>query len=188
MKAELLSERRNLVQMCMGLAVGLIGLAALPDSAFAEKMDLGQIPKNVQEGWCKAHNGQYLDWGGAGTTCTTDAGGAMYCDKDNNCTGYPPKTPQKRIRQQGDLVFQGLGTGGKITRRGIESEEPGQPTRDTVAEEDGGIECVQFTKSAACFCSGKPECGIMKAKICNPKAQTCQTKNGVESCLCHVQE
>jgi acyl-homoserine lactone acylase PvdQ len=88
MKAELLSERRNLVQMCMGVTFGLIGLAALPDSAFAEKMNLGQIPKNVQEGWCNAHNGQYLDWGGA-----------MYWTRQQ-LHGLSPKTSQKRIRQQ----------------------------------------------------------------------------------------
>jgi hypothetical protein len=175
MKAMLLSVRHHLAMIGMGVTFGLIVLAALADSALAEKMDLGQIPKTVQEGWCKAHSGQYLDWGGAGTTCLTDAGGAMYCDKDNNCTGYPPKTPKSASRQQATSAFQGLGTGGKIMTRGIESEA-------------GGMECVQVAKNAACFCSGKPECDLMKAKICDPKAQTCQTKDGVESCVCHVQE
>ena len=170
-------------------AVGLILImsAVLSSNVQAEKMDLGQIPKDVQAGWCKAHNGQYLDWGGAGTTCTTDAGGAMYCDKNNNCTGYPPKTQQKRIGQQNTSVFQGLGTGGTIRRRGIESDPPGQPTRNP-AEEDGVMECTQLATGAACFCSGKPECDIMKGKVCNPKAQTCQTQNGTETCVCQVQE
>jgi hypothetical protein len=170
-------------------AVGLIlsMSAVLSSNVQAEKMDLGQIPKDVQAGWCKAHSGQFLDWGGAGTTCTTDAGGAMYCDKNNNCTGYPPKTSQKRIGQQNATIFQGIGTGGTIKRRSIESDGSNQ-SRDPKAEEDSGMECVQSATSAACFCSGKPECSLMKARICNPEAQTCQTQNGVETCVCQVQQ
>jgi hypothetical protein len=173
-----------MVRGACGLILFLV--LAFPFSAKAEKMDLGQIPKDVQAGWCKAHSGQYLDWGGAGTTCTTDAGGAMYCDKNNNCTGYPPKTSQKRIGQQNGSVFQGLGTGGMIKRRSIESDQPGQPAGHPA--EEGGMECVQLATGAACFCSGKHECGIMKEKVCNPKAQSCQTMNGVETCVCQVQE
>jgi hypothetical protein len=178
-------DRKN--SMVRGACVLIIVTAlAFPFSAKAVKMDLGQIPKDVQAGWCKAHSGQYLDWGGAGSTCTTDAGGAMYCDKNNNCTGYPPKTSQTRIGPQNGSVFQGLGTGGMIKRRGIGSDQAGQSAVDPA--EEGGMECTQLATGAACFCSGKPECDIMKGKVCNPKTQTCQTNHGVETCLCLVQE
>ena len=183
----ILRERCTLKAMWVGVAVGLIVPAVLAAYARGEKMDLGNIPKDQVKGWCSAHNGQYLDWGGAGTTCTTPVGGAMYCDKDNNCTGYPPKTPKSASRQQTSSAFAGLGGATGIIRRGVESGQPAQSTENAATAEEG-MECVQFTKNVACFCSGALECDLMKAKLCDAKAQTCQTTNGIESCVCHVQK
>ena len=182
----ILRRRGTLKAMWVGVAVAFIVPAAIATSALAEKMDLGNIPKDQVKGWCGAHNGQYLDWGGAGTTCTTPVGGAMYCDKDNNCTGYPPKTGSA-TRQQRSSAFAGLGGTTGIMRRGVEPGQPAQSTEAAAAAE-GGMECVQLTKHAACFCSGALECDLMKAKLCDPEAQTCQTTNGIESCVCHVQK
>jgi hypothetical protein len=182
----ILENRCTLKAIWLGVAVGFIVPVALATSALAEKMDLGNIPKDQVKGWCGAHNGQYLDWGGAGTTCTTPVGGAMYCDKDNNCTGYPPKTPKSASRQQTSSAFAGLGGTTGIMRRGVESGQPAQSTE--AAADTEGMECVQFSKNAACFCSGALECELMKAKLCDPEAQACQTTNGIESCVCHVQK
>ena len=181
----ILRDGRVIKAMWVGVAVGFIVAAAT--SALAEKMDLGNIPKDQVQGWCSAHNGQYLDWGGAGTTCTTPVGGAMYCDKNNNCTGYPPKTSSSASREQRSSAFVGLGgTSPRIMSRGIESEKSSQSTEEM--SDAGGMECVSFTKDAACFCSGALECELMKAKLCDAEAQTCQTTNGIESCVCHVQK
>ena len=180
-------DRGTLNAMWVGVAVVLIVPIVLATYARGEKMDLGNIPKEQVKGWCGAHNGQYLDWGGAGSTCTTPVGGAMYCDKDNNCTGYPPKTTKSASRQQSSSTFGGLGGTTGIMRRGVESGQPAQSTENAALAE-GGMECVQFRTNAACFCSGALECDLMKAKLCDAKAQTCQTTDGIESCVCHVQK
>ncbi len=174
-------------------AVGLILLmsAVLSSSAQAEKMDLGKIPKDQVKGWCEAHSGQYLDWGGAGSTCMTDTGAGIVCDNKDNCTGYPPKPAKMTSQQLGIAAFPELRMGGKrapITRRGVESETSNTPAEETTTVETGRIECAPFGIGAACFCSGKVDCDIMKAKVCNHQAQACRTVNGIETCSCQVGE
>ena len=90
------------------LVAGLLGVAG---PAFAtEALDLGKIPRDVVEGWCGAHSGHFLDWGGGLLTCMTDAGGAMVCNNEG-CKGFPPKT----VRQQsGRPWFPPAGTGGVL--------------------------------------------------------------------------
>jgi hypothetical protein len=172
-------------------ACGLILLltAASPSSAQAEKMDLGKIPKEQVKGWCEAHSGQYLDWGGAGSTCMTDTGAGIVCDNKDNCTGYPPKPAKMTSQQLGIAAFPDLRMGGKrapIMRRGVELERTDSPAEQTATVETGRIECTP--SGAACFCSGKVDCDIMKAKVCHPQTQACRTVNGIESCSCQVRE
>jgi hypothetical protein len=174
-------------------ACGLILLltAASPSSAQAEKMDLGKIPKDQVKGWCEAHSGQYLDWGGAGSTCMTDTGAGIVCDNKDNCTGYPPKPAKMTSQQLGIAAFPDLRMGGKrapIMRRGVESEHTDAPEEQTATVETGRIECAPFGNGAACFCSGRVDCDIMKAKVCNPQAQACRTVNGIENCACQDRE
>ena len=109
------NHSRKIVRL---LVIGVMAVSALlaVTRAFAEPMDLGKIPKDVVQGWCGAHNGQFLDWGGAGVTCTTDTGGAMLCDKDSNCKGYPPK---QTARQSGFSFPKPVAPGGRpsVTKR-----------------------------------------------------------------------
>lgn len=180
-------NRLTLLQWTCGLI--LLITAVSPSNAQAEKMDLGKIPKDQVKGWCGAHSGQYLDWGGAGSTCMTDTGAGIVCDNKDNCTGYPPKPAKMTSRQLGIAAFPELRMGGKrapIMRRGVESEQTDSPTDHTTTVETGRIECTP--SGSACFCSGKVDCDIMKAKVCHPQAQACRTVNGIETCSCQVRE
>ena len=178
------------------LMLGAVGLilfisAALSSNVQAEKMDLGKIPKEQLKGWCGAHNGQYLDWGGAGSTCTTDTGAAVVCDNKDNCTGFPPKPAKMTGQQPGIVAFPELRMGGTrtpIMGRGIEADPANASTDESAMVETGRIECAQSGNGAACFCSGKVDCEIMKAKVCNPQTQTCQTANGTDTCTCRVRD
>ena len=175
------SEMHTMLRWTCGLL--LFMTAAFPSSAQAEKMDLGKIPKDQVKGWCEAHSGQYLDWGGAGSTCMTDTGAGIVCDNKDNCTGYPPKPSKRTSQQLGISSYPELRMAGKnapIMRRGVEPEQTESSTEQTETLDTGMIECTP--SGAACFCSGKVDCGIMKAKVCHSQAQACRTVNSIETC------
>ena len=121
MEETLLHSKCNLKVIFVGPVFGFIVPAAFVDPALAEKMDLGQIPKTQVEGWCKAHSGQYLDWGGAGSTCMTDAGGAMYCDKNDNCTGIPLNPRRALAGGKARAHSRNWELGGKLRRSCLEA-------------------------------------------------------------------
>ena len=82
------SNRKGIVKVFVISVLGLSAFPAVQGTAFAEKMDLGQIPKGVVKEFCDTHGGQYADWGDAGSACLTGGGNSIYCDKNSNCTGY----------------------------------------------------------------------------------------------------
>ncbi|MGC3974859.1 MAG: hypothetical protein QM771_10810 [Nitrospira sp.] len=175
--------------LCWTGGLILLLTAAFPTGAQAEKMDLGKIPKEQVKGWCDAHSGQYLDWGGAGSTCMTDTGAGIVCDNKDNCTGYPPKPAKMTSQQFGIAAFPELRMAGKrapIMRRSVEAEQADSSAEHQAVVETGRIECT--SSGTACFCSGNVDCDIMKAKICHPEAQACRTVNGTETCSCQVRE
>ncbi|HTN71140.1 MAG TPA: hypothetical protein VMO00_08620 [Methylomirabilota bacterium] len=85
---------KKIIKISVLTAVGLSVFLAVKGTAFAEKMDLGQIPKSVVKGFCDTHGGTYADWGDAGSACLTGGGNSIYCDKNSNCTGYAKEPAQ----------------------------------------------------------------------------------------------
>ncbi len=88
MTKTILGSRKRIVKFFVIGVLGLSVFAAVQGTAFAEKMDLGQIPKSVVKEFCDTHGGSYADWGDAGSACLTGGGNSIYCDKNSNCTGY----------------------------------------------------------------------------------------------------
>jgi len=85
--------------------LGLSAFLAVKGTAFAEKLDLGQIPKSVVQDFCNSHGGTYGDFGDNGSVCLTGGGNSIYCDKNSNCTGYT-----KDASVQGNLLFPRAGS------------------------------------------------------------------------------